>query len=801
MMARAYDACIDGIYYNFSGDAAEVTYKRYQSSSPFYISDYSGDIVIPESVTYSGKSYSVKSVGDGAFYKCSGLISCTIPDCVTSIRKDAFSGCSSLSSITIGNGVTNIGESAFAACSSLTFVNLPDCLTTIGDNAFGHCSALNSITIPNSVASIGYSAFHDCDNLTSVTIPNSVTSIGSYAFYNCTSLTSITIPNSVISIGDWTFVGCTSLTSVTIPESVTSIGSSAFAACSSLTSITIGNGVTSIGGSAFSGCTSLTSITIGNGVTSIGEWAFRNCNSLKDFYCYSKEIPQTGTGIFTGSPYTTAKLYVPRSSLSSYEARSPWGSFGEILPITNTITYIVDGEVYKSYEVEYSATIIPEPEPTKEGCTFSGWSEIPETMPTHDVTVTGSFIPNNYSLTYIVDGEVYKTYTVTYGTSIAPEPVPTKEGYTFSGWSYIPATMPATDVVVMGTFTINKYTLTYKVDGEVYKNYTVEYGAVITPEPEPTKEGYTFSGWSTIPTTMPARNVTVTGTFTPINYTLTYKVDGQVYKTYTVAYGSTITPEPAPTKEGYSFSGWSGLPTTMPAHDVTVTGTFTINSYTLTYEVDGQVYKTYTVEYDAAIIPEPEPIKEGYTFSGWSEIPETMPAHNVTVTGTFTKIIIKCATPTISYANGKLTFTCETEGAICHSTITDTDIKSYSGNEVDLTVTYYISVYASKEDYEDSEVATGTLCWIDQQPSTEGIVNEDAVTEVKALPILIQSNRGTITVQGANEGTEVSVFSVNGMKLGSAIATQGLATISTSLQSGSTAIVKIGEKAIKVLIK
>ena len=161
----------------------------------------------------------------------------------------------------------------------------------------------------------------------------------------------------------------------------------------------------------------------------------------------------------------------------------------------------------------------------------------------------------------------------------------------------------------------------------------------------------------------------------------------------------------------------------------------------------------------------------------------------------------KCATPTISYANGKLTFTCETEGAICHSTITDTDIKSYTGNEVDLTVTYHISVYATKEKYEDSEVATGTLCWIDQQPSTEGIVNEDAVTEVKALPVLIQSNRGIITVQGANEGTEIMVYSVNGMKLGSAIATQGLATISTSLQPGTTAIVKIGEKAIKVLIK
>ena len=233
-------------------------------------------------------------------------------------------------------------------------------------------------------------------------------------------------------------------------------------------------------------------------------------------------------------------------------------------------------------------------------------------------------------------------------------------------------------------------------------------------------------------------------------------------------------------------------------------GTFTINSYTLTYNVDGEVYKTYTVEYGAAIIPEPEPIKEGYTFSGWSEIPGTMPAHNVTVTGTFTKDILgTCATPTISYTNGELKFNSETEGVTFHYSldIEDDNIKSGIGDKVQLSVTYHISVYATREDYYDSEVATGTLCWIDQQPSTEGIVNEDAVTEVKALPVLIQSNRGTITVQGANEGTEISVFSVNGMKLGSAIATQGLATISTSLQPGSTAIVKIGEKAIKVLIK
>ena len=459
---------------------------------------------------------------------------------------------------------------------------------------------------------------------------------------------------------------------------MTNIGESAFRDCSSLTSIIIPNSVTSISSSAFNSCRGLTSVTIGNGVTSIGENAFVFCRGLKDVYCYALNAPNASEA-FKYSSISFATLHVPRASIDAYRATDPWSSFGTIVPLTYALTYIVDGEVYKSYEIEYGAAITPEPEPTKEGYTFSGWSEIPETMPDH--------------------------------------------------------------------------------------------------------------------------NVTVTGTFTPNNYTLTYKVDGQVYKTYTVACGSAITPEPAPTKEGYTFSGWSGLPTTMPAHDVTVTGNFTINSYTLTYKVDGEVYKTYSVEYGAAITPEPEPTKEGYTFSGWSEIPETMPAHNVTVTGTFTKIILTCATPTISYANGKLTFTCETEGAVCHSTITDTDIKSYNGNEVDLTVTYYISVYATKEDYEDSEVATGTLCWIDQQPSTEGIVAEDAVTEVKALPVLIQSHGGTITVQGANEGTEISVYSVNGMKQGSAIATNGLATINTSLQPGSTAIVKIGEKAIKVLVK
>ena len=300
-----------------------------------------------------------------------------------------------------------------------------------------------------------------------------------------------------------------------------------------------------------------------------------------------------------------------------------------------TLAYMLDGNVYKTYSVNYGTEVTPEPAPTKEGYTFSGWNNLPTTMPAYNVTVTGSFSINSYRITYMVDGQVYKTDSIAYGAKITPEPAPNKEGYTFSGWTYIPATMPATDIVVMGTFTINSYTLTYMVDGKEYKTSMVTYGSAITPEAEPTKDGYTFSGWSEIPETMPAHNIVITGKFTVNSYTLLYIIDGEEYKTASVAYGTAITPEPAPTKEGYTFSGWSYIPDVMPAEDVTVTGSFTINSYTLTYKIDGWVYKTTMVDYGTALTPESAPTKKGMTFSGWGDMPETMPAHNLTLSGTY----------------------------------------------------------------------------------------------------------------------------------------------------------------------
>ena len=302
---------IGDLYYNLSkNQTAEVTYEFSGTSS-----NYQGLTTanIPSSVTYSGTTYSVTSIGNNAFDRCSSLISVTIPNSVTSIGSYALSRCSGLTSVTIGNSVTSIGNSAFYKCSSLTSVTIPNSVTSIGDRAFDDCSSLpvinnlryadtylveavdrtrSTYTIKDGTRWIGNSAFSGCSGLTSVTIPNSVTSIGSGAFYGCSSLTSVTIPNSVTSIGSSAFYGCSSLTSVTIPNSVTSIGSYAFCNCSGLTSVTIPNSVTSIGIYAFYNCSGLTSVTIPNSVTSIEACTFRDFSSLS-----SVTIPNSVTSI------------------------------------------------------------------------------------------------------------------------------------------------------------------------------------------------------------------------------------------------------------------------------------------------------------------------------------------------------------------------------------------------------------------------------------------------------------------------------------------------------------------------
>ena len=290
------------LYYNILGSGSvEVT-----TSYPYYSTTPTGSLVIPDSVTNGGNTYSVTSIGSHAFSDCSGLTSVTIPNSVTSIGDAAFSGCSGLTSVTIPNSVTSIGDYAFRDCIGLTSVTIGNSVTSIGNCAFSSCSSLTSVTIPNSVTSIGNSAFKGCRGLTSVTIPNSVTSIGNSAFYYCSGLTSVTIGNSVTSIGNSAFSGCSGLTSVTIPNSVTSIGNSAFYSCSGLTSVTIGSDVETIGDDALSGCTHLITIT-----------------TLAEYppICYENT--------FDGVP-AYADIIVPCGAKYRYELADYWKDFSRI---------------------------------------------------------------------------------------------------------------------------------------------------------------------------------------------------------------------------------------------------------------------------------------------------------------------------------------------------------------------------------------------------------------------------------------------------------------------------------------
>ena len=159
----------------------------------------------------------------------------------------------------------------------------------------------------------------------------------------------------------------------------------------------------------------------------------------------------------------------------------------------------------------------------------------------------------------------------------------------------------------------------------------------------------------------------------------------------------------------------------------------------------------------------------------------------------------KCAKPTIGYQNGQITFNCETENVQFSSSITDADIKSYSTETIQLGVTYNISVYATKSGYDNSETATATLCWIDKEPTTEGIT--DGVAQIPSKAVLIQSEGGILKVEGIDDGTQVAVYTPDGKQAGSAVCRNGAALVGTSIQPGNTAIVKIGEKSVKVIVK
>ena len=161
----------------------------------------------------------------------------------------------------------------------------------------------------------------------------------------------------------------------------------------------------------------------------------------------------------------------------------------------------------------------------------------------------------------------------------------------------------------------------------------------------------------------------------------------------------------------------------------------------------------------------------------------------------------KCATPTISYQSGKLTFACETEGVEFVSEITSEDIKKHYEAEVSIAATYTVSVHATKAGYEDSETAFATLCWVECAENHEEEEEGNGVINISSTPVLIQTQAGEITLTGLTDGTTVTVYSIDGKEAGNGVTASHTATVQTSLQTGDIAIVKIGIKSVKVVMK
>lgn len=625
---------------------------------------------------------------------------------------------------------------------------------------FGYKEGISKVKVAFGVTSIGNSAFYGCSRPTSISLPDCLTCIGDSAFYGCSSLTSINIPIGVVSIGSSAFARCSSLPSISIPNGVTSINKATFFDCYYLTSVTIPNSVTCIDEYAFAGCNRLTSVTMGNGVTSIGKGAF-NCPFLNKIIV--KDI----------AAWCRIKFETEDSNPLLYARHIYSDENSEIkdLVIPDGVTSINEYAFYgcsglTSVTIGKNVTAIGE----RAFASCKGLTSV--TIGNNVTNIGGYAFFNCNALTSVVVGNSV--------TSISE--------YAFYDCSNLKKVI-VNDIATWCNIEFGAYysnPLFYA--HHIYSDENTEIQYLVIPD------GVTKIGYGVFAQCSGLISVTIPNSVTSIGDGAFARCEGLT----SVTIGNNVT------RIGSgAFSSCSFTSVTIPNSVMSIGKTAflcdnlaTVVSLIETpFKISGVFTKNTLMN---GILYIPAGTKDVYEVTlGWENFVNILEG-----TGGSTPVIPetkKCEKPTVSYRNGKLTFSSGTEGATCVSSITDADMGTYTTNEVQLGVTYNISVYAAKAGYENSETVAATLCWIDQEPKTEGITS--GVASVKANAVLMQSEAGVLSIQGVDDGTPVSVYTVNGTEAGSAVSNGGQAQVNTNLQPGTVAIVKIGEKSVKVVVK
>ena len=670
----AFDICsnLKTVYY--TGNIAKwcaIDFEDHYSNPTYYASELyingskvEGNVEIPNGVT---------SIGDYAFYNCTGLTSITIPDSVTSIGSDAFSGCAGLTEIIVDSNNKNycsIDDILFnkdktelvcyPASKTETSYSIPNSVASIGTYAFSGCTGLTEVTIGNGVTSIGYKAFYNCTNLNTVYYTGTPTEwskisidsnnrklTNSIRIYECNSDRPYCLGScgdnvtykfytdgELLISGTGAMKDYTSssdapwysyrkkITKVTIEDGITTIDEYAFSGCTGLTSITIPDSVTSIGEFAFQNCTGLTSITIPDSVTSIGEFAFQNCTRLT-----SITIPDSVTTIGNFAfEYCTGltSITIPESVTTIGDCAFYGCSNLKTVYYTGTPTEWNKISIGSGNDYLISATKIYECNSSRPYL-YSGscGDNVTYKLRTNgELIISGTGAMTSYSSSSVP----WHTYKEKIAKVTVEEGVTSVGNYAFYSCTNAESVSIPDSITSIGNYAF------YGCSG--LKN--IYYDDI-------------FENWEKI--TVGSNNDVITSALNYANYDKSkdvawvHALDGysikfisnnETYFENTYAAGKKIASVDDPVRSGYTFLGWDkAIPTTMPAENVEITALWAAIDYTITFDVDGgKEIEFITQGYETKLtIPEAE--KTGYTFKGWtwydsedteiSEAPTTMP--------------------------------------------------------------------------------------------------------------------------------------------------------------------------------